>query len=58
MYGIFDSRPKHSQKPFLFAVGNGRYEPAVYNSLEEAEAMASKMNAITSLTTYIVKEMK
>lgn len=58
MYGIFDSRPKHSAKPFLFTVGNGRYAPACYGSKEEAEAMAAKMNAATKLTTFVVKEVE
>jgi hypothetical protein len=56
-YGIFDSRPKHSGKPFLFTVGWGRYDPAVFDSKEEAEKMAAKMNATTILTTYVVKEV-
>lgn len=56
-YGIFDSRPKHSGKPCLFKVGWGRYAPAVFDSKEEAEKMAEKMNATTILTTYVVKEV-
>ena len=58
MFGIFDSRPNHCDKPFLFTVGLGRYSPAVYDTYEQAEEMAAKMNAITSLTTYIVKGVK
>ena len=57
MYGIFDTRPRHSNKPFLFTTDNGRYVPAVYATKERAEEMAAKMNAISTLTTYIVKEV-
>ena len=57
-YGIFDSRPNHNLKPFLFTKERGGYEPAIFDSKEKAEQMAEMMNAVTSLTTYVVKEMK
>jgi hypothetical protein len=57
-YGIFDSRPKHSGEPFLFTTENGGYEAAVFDDKEKAEKMAGMMNAITTLTTYVVKPMK
>lgn len=57
MFGIFDSRPQHSNKPFLFTSANGRYVPAVYDTKEWADEMAAIMNATTRLTTYIVKEV-
>lgn len=58
-YGIFDSRPKHNLKPFVFQnEGSFKQEPAIFDSKEKAEQMAEMMNAITSITTYVVKEMK
>lgn len=57
-WGIFDSRPKHNLKPFLFTTGNGKYEPAIFDDKEKADRMASMMNAITTITTYVVKPMK
>ena len=58
MYGIFDSRPKHNQKPFLFTTYCGLYEPAIFDDKEKAEEVAAKMNSVTKLTTFIVREVK
>lgn len=58
-YGIFDSRPNHNLRPFLFQDEiSGKQEYAVFDDKEKAEKMASMMNAITTLTTYVVKPMK
>ena len=57
-WGIFDSRPNHNLKPFLFTTDHGSYEPAIFDDKEKAERMAEMMNATTTLTTYVVKEMK
>lgn len=57
-YGIFDSRFTVSKDPVLFDEGNGRFVSAIFDDKEKAERMAAMMNAITSLTTYVVKEMK
>ena len=54
MYAIFDVR--YPAKPFVFQ-DEKEYKqiPAVFRSKEEAESICSKMNSITTLTTYIVK---
>lgn len=58
-YGIFDSRPKHNLKPFVFQDEvSGKQEPAVFDDKEKADQMAFMMNSITTLTTYVVKEIK
>lgn len=55
MYTIYDSRPNHNARPFLFTLSNGRYAKRVFNTYEEAAHLADKMNAQTSLTTFVVK---
>ena len=54
-YSIFDRRPQHNGKPFLFDCGCGYYHAFVSESYDEAIRLAEKMNANTSLTTYEVK---
>lgn len=57
-WGIFDTRPHLSLKPFLFQdMDLSTQEYAIYDDKEKAEKMAEMMNAISSLTTYVVKEM-
>ena len=58
-YGIFDSRPNHNLKPFLFQdQDKGTQEYAIFDDKEKAEKMAFMMNSISTLTTYVVKQMK
>lgn len=58
-YGIFDSRPNHNLKPFVFQDEvSYKQEPAVFDDKEKAERMAAMMNAISSITTYVVKEVR
>ena len=58
-YGIFDSRPQHSCRPFLFQdQEKGTQEYAIYDSYEEAENDAIWMNKLSTLTTYVVKPIK
>lgn len=57
-YGIFDSRPKFSNEPFMFLNENdGTYEPAIFDDKEKAEKMTTIMNGVTTVTTFVVKEM-
>lgn len=57
-YSIFDTRPQHNGKPFLFDCGCGRYYAFVTESIDKANDLCEKMNTITSLTTYEVKPYK
>lgn len=54
MYYICDIRKPN--EPFWFAVGNGKFEPAVYTDKAEAEKDCKWMNSITTLTRYEVKD--
>lgn len=57
-YGIFDSRPNHNLKPFMFQDEvSGEQEPAIFDDKEKAEQMAFMMNFVSDLTTYVVKPM-
>lgn len=59
MYGIFDSRPKHSHSVYVFQdERTGTRQKALYEDKAEAERIAALMNADSRLTTYIVKETR
>ena len=55
MYAIFDIR--YPARPFVFQDEKVcKQTPAVFNEKSEAESICAKMNNISTLTTYIVKE--
>lgn len=53
MYYICDIRKPN--EPFLFAVGDGKYAPAIYANKSHAEKDCEQMNRISTLTRYEVK---
>lgn len=56
-FAIFDERPQHCKKPYIFHLENGEVHSAIYKDFAEAEAMCEKMNKLTTLTHYIVKQI-
>ena len=54
MYAIFDIR--YPARPFVFQDETlYKQTPAVFRTKAEAESICSKMNSISTMTTYIVK---
>lgn len=56
-YAIFDIRPQHSSKPYMFHLEKGETKYAVYHTKEKANAVCENWNSTSTLTSYIVKEI-
>lgn len=59
-YALFDTRPKHSEEPYLFHDHIGKLAVqryAIYRSKGQAEEVCNNFNSTSKLTTYVVKEL-
>lgn len=56
-YGVFDTRPQHSNEPYTFHLEKGKINYAMYHSREMADFICGNMNRTGTLTTYVVKEL-